>query len=240
MKFLVRFIIISIPFLFLYSCNNDFLEEGNKEFIGKDTHLILYPDRNQDAKDYSIYCQRAGNSKYKISHAPLWLQIDSRSGQFVNNSTTINCKINTEEIVSETGIYHSYMVLSVEGKGDILVHLSYIIEGNPKIEIASHYIININNLPYDRIDDFTFRNIGDGILILKVLESPEWLAPYYDRELGHNANARINLGYFSPNRVSHLYLLYPWWHYEYLLGKIIFETNDKENPIVEVEVEMVW
>ena len=231
MKNLVQYITVSIALLVVFSCNNDFLK-GKPDFFGNGSPIVISPD--WEAQDYTIYCVGVGNAMFTVSHAPSWLKISSPSGQVINNVATLNCKANVHSAFSEIGIYHSFVTLSVEGRGSLAIPVSYITEGNPVIEIANSLTIGYNsyNSYYGRL---SVRNTGKGILFWSISELPEWLSNeqkfaddfYSPYILSQNAEGVVNISY-NPN--------IPFQ--ENLSGKIVITTNDKNKPTVVVDVRM--
>ena len=114
---------VLLIFLLVCSCNDDFLKEET-DFYAKVATIFISP--KMDAKDYEIYCPYAGDATFTISNYPSWLIISPLSGQFNGSFTILNCKANTYSLFSESGIYNTYFVMSVEGKGNALVRVAYV------------------------------------------------------------------------------------------------------------------
>ena len=234
MKNLVQYITVSIALLVVFSCNNDFLND-EPAFFGNGSPIVISPD--WETQDYTIYCEGVGNAKFTVTYAPSWLKISSSSGQIINNVAVLNCKANVNKDFFEIGIYHSFVTLSVEGRGNLAIPLSYITEGNPVIETETRLNVNYDNMPGNLLL-FPIQNTGNGILIWEVVQHPEWLSFYsdmwgtiYENEIIGILpfNQTVNLYYsFNPN-VSLS---------ENLSGKIVIASNDKNNPFVEIEIQM--
>ena len=231
MKNLFRHIMVLIATLLAFSCSNDFLTEELDHASPEDASIIISPD--WPAQDYSIYCPNVGNAKFKVTKAPAWLKISSTSGQFTNGFATLNCTANINDDFSEVGIYYTYMTLEVEGKGNRTILIAYITEGNPAVETNNP--VNIN---FDYFGELSFKNTGNGILFFSILDLPKWLS------LIGNGGRPVSIEEYPAivlpqNGESFIPFLFnhnvPFA--ENLSGKIVIITNDKNRPIVEVEVK---
>ena len=232
MKNLFQYITVLIVLLHTFSCNNDFLtEESNINIINEISPIVISPD--WEANDYSIYCQGIGNAKFTIADVPAWLKISSASEQFTNGYATLNCKANVFGVFSEIGMYHTYMILSVEGRGNVAVPVVYIVEGNPVIatenSLTISYDLTLSTSP------FLIENTGNGILFWSVVDHPDWLK-INNQSIYKNEVAR----FLPPNNTVTLYFSYnsdiPYS--ENLSGKIVIESNDKNKPFVEIEIQV--
>jgi len=176
MKKLFHHITVSIVLLLAFSCGSDFLNE-EPDFFGEGTPIIISPD--WEADDYSIFCQGAGNAQFTVARAPEWLKITS-SGQFVNDYAILNCKANVYGDFSETGIYHSLLILSVEGKGSLAVPVMYIAGGmdlgSPALMLQGSESGAINFGRTEKTLQLSFFNQGNGFLIWNIEGCPEWLS----------------------------------------------------------------
>ena len=228
MKNLIQYITISILLLLAFSCNNDFLKDSPEDNIASESSTIIISP-NWEATDYNIYCQGIGNAKFTIVQAPGWLNISTRSGQFSNNIATLHCKASVHKDFSETGMYHTFLTLSIEGKDNLAIPIVYITEGNPVIETSSHLTINYNSFNAA----LSIKNTGKGILTWDILELPQWLS------------LNENMSYRSPHVLPEdgegtVYLSYnsdiPYQ--ANLSSQLVIISNDKNHPVVEVEVQM--
>ena len=235
MKDMVHHITVFIIISLAFSCSNDFLKDETERTFSESASIVISPD--WDAQDYVIHCPDVGNAKFKVVQAPDWLKISTRSGQFANGFATLNCKANTHDEFSEVGIYYSYMTLSVEGKGNQTILIAYMTEGNPVVETESNSTIDFNF--YGGV---SVRNTGNGILLLSVVELPEWLS-LYEYNGGENVTFIAIEEYpaivLPPSRESFIPLRFNQTVplSENLSGKIFLITNDKNRPVVEVDVQ---
>jgi len=228
MKNLFHHITFSIVLLLVFSCNNDFLKDELDYVSPEYASIIISPD--WDSQDYTIYCPNVGNAKYTVIKVPEWLKISSPSGQFTDGFATLNCKAIINDNFSEVGLYYAYMTLAVEGKGNRTIIIAYIIEGNPVINAKLTYDSSYNG----RI---SVKNTGYGILFFYILKNPEWLL------LTDQYNATIenySVIVLRPNGEENIYFYYNSTTFisEKLFGKIVIESNDKNKPILELEVQM--
>jgi len=226
MKSLKRYVSILIIFILAISCNEDFLKDGpNFDDSSHTSPLFISP--NWDADDYIIYLQDAGNANFTIAHAPEWLTVSAQSGQFSGNAAVLHCKANTCNDFSGTGIYYSYLTLSVEGRGNLAFPVAYISEGNPEADMENFFTLDCTN---GFTASMSIKNIGEGVLIWHFEEYPEWLIPM-SNTVNIMAQNTQNQFIISYNEQS-----FPFS--ENLAGKIIIATNDKNRPVVEVTVQV--
>jgi len=234
MKNLIRFFTVPIVLFLAFSCGNQFLEESVQTSLEDVSTIFISPD--WDAKDYVIFCQNVGNAKFKVTHTPDWLIISSSSGQFVNNVAALNCKAKVHSAFSEMGIYHSYITLSIEGKGNRVLPVTYITEGNPVIETENRLTMDYDNTYNTMFSLLTVRNTGKGILFWRVVEHPDWLKVYNNDEL---VDPTVS-GIIIPQNATYTLRLEcnPSILSENQSGKIVLVSNDKNKPVVEIEVQI--
>ena len=220
MKNLSRFLTILIVLSLVFSCNDDFLNESVQTSQEDVSTIFISP--NWVADDYIIYCPGVGNAKFRVAHAPAWLDISSSlsSERFFDNRAVLNCKAKVHNVFSEVGIFHTYLTLSIEGKGNRVIPIAYINEGNPVIETI---------ISYDNVR-LSIKNTGNGILFWQIGDYPDWLL-LSDENTNYILlqNEKVNVNFsFNPNSSLQ----------DILSGKIVIESNDKNNPKIEVEVEV--
>ena len=234
MKNLIQNISVSIVLILAFSCSDDFIKDEPNVFR-EINPIVISPD--WQAQDYAILCDGVGNAKFTVVHAPAWLKISNRSGQFTNNVAMLNCKANTHKDFSEVGIYHSMITLSVEGKKNRAVPVMYINEGNPKIEIASRVTVSYDN---PNSASLLVKNTGEGILLWTVIQRPKWLLIYDDMYGTSDIIEDYSVFVLPANGTKYVKLSFnPSATYsENLSGKIVIQTNDKNKPAVEVDVQM--
>ena len=226
MKSFKQYICLSVIFAVACSCSNDFLIE--ESFIDETSPIFISP--HWEAGDYTIYCQGIGSSKFTIVHAPTWLDISAPIGQFIDNTTLLHCKAKTCRDFSEIGIYYSFITLSVEGIGKLSVPVAYITEGNPCFETATFVTLNPNN---GYIFVLPVTNTGNGILLWYIDQHPAWLTLNDTTEdnfihiLPSNGRQNLHVSYNADVLMS-----------ENTSGKIVLITNDVNNPVVEITVQM--
>lgn len=232
MKYLVLHITVLVIILIAFSCNNDFLSDKLEHVSPEYASIVISPD--WPAQDYSMYCPDAENAKFKIVQKPNWLKIVSTSERFFNGFATLNCEANTNHEFSEIGFYYTYLTLAVEGIGNRSFLIAYITEGDPVVETEHQITI-----------DRTFRglvpvrNTGNGILLLSILQLPEWLSlmgndgnpisieeyPVLVLPPDSNEDIPFLINQTAPNSGKHS-------------GKIIISSNDKNKPVVEIDIQI--
>ena len=227
MKNLVHYITFSITLLVVFSCNNDFLTD-EPNFFGEGSPIVISP--NWEVDEYSIYYQGIGSAKFTVAHTPSWLKVSSPSGQFINNVVTLNCKANVHSAFSEVGIYHSFITLSVEGRGDLAVPVMYITEGmdlgNPVLNIRESESGTINFGRTETSRQFAFSNQGNGILIWMIEGRPEWLT--VSESTGALISYNSTVLTFTCNR--------DLMQSTINTATIILKTNDKNKPSYPITV----
>jgi len=173
MKNLIQYISIGFFCLVAFACSNNFLSEVPEgSFLTTTSEILISPE--WEAADYSVYVPMAGYSYFDILQTPVWLTVQSRTGQFTNNQTTINCRASKHSDFPGTGIYKSSIVLYIEGQGKITIPVAYITEGNPAIETENTVILPYTG--YFGSFPLTIKNRGEGILLWTIVEKPEWIA----------------------------------------------------------------
>ena len=229
MKNLFQNITFLIILLVIFSCNKNFLTD-EQSLLSTSSSIVISPE--WESNDYTIFQQGYRNAKFTVSKAPEWLKIHSSSGQFTNSYAILNCKANTFSDFLEIGLYYTYMTLSVEGRGDLVIPVVYINEGNPAISADNSVKIN-----YNKDFHFTFKNTGYGILFWNIIQHPDWLRLYNHNEWTSDNEVG---GIIAPNETDGFYLKFnsDIAFTEYLPGKIIIASNDKNEPFIEVEVEI--
>ncbi|GHU62251.1 hypothetical protein FACS1894123_02860 [Bacteroidia bacterium] len=208
----------------LFACSNDFLTETSNISNFIPTNIVVSPE--WEAQDFEIYFPEAGNAGFTIENAPDWLRIESKSGQFQKGVATIRCSAVENSNFSQIGFYHVFMVLNVEKKGKCTVQVSYINEGNPRIET-----VNSINFSYNDQPSITVHNTGEGILIWKIVEIPEWLTVDFSSEQAY---------LLSPNSEGYVYFIFSmgFMPSENLSGKIKIRSNDKKQEELVVDVNV--
>jgi hypothetical protein len=230
MKNLIQYTVTGLVLLAVVSCNNDFLKDTSENTSVGESTVFISPQ--WEAQDYLVYCATVGNAEYTIIDAPAWLDIDSKSGRFSNDVAAIHCHANVNSEFSEVGIYLAQMTLSVENKGNYIIPVNYITEGNPVIETEKNIKISYEPGNPSRL---TVRNTGEGILLWEIKEYPKWMS--INNDYLHSVNYPGTLlpqnaegyTYFSFNPEASL----P----DDLTGKIVIVSNDKNNPETVIDVQ---
>ena len=222
MKTLVHYISAALIFIIVNACNNDFLSKGpDLSSLSTTSEILISPD--WETKEYTIHVSMAGNADFIITKTPDWLHVETISGKFTNDITTIRCKATVKNEFSETGIYQSSMVLEIAGSGKIIIPVSYIKEGTPSLQCSD------NQLDFNQTDNTLSLNIsnqGHGLLIWEIDSCPEWLTV---SETGGilSSNSSKNVVFtcdrslLSNEKISHT---------------IFLRTNDKDNQSYKITV----
>ena len=226
MKNPVKYILVGFLITIVFSCNNNFLNDGVDLSNNADAGIYISPEWG--TADYTIHVPMAGNAKFSIVKSPDWLQVNTPSGQFINDVATINCSASVCKDFSAVGIYNSVMILDINGKGKSLVPVSYITEGNPVIETERDIIMQYDYYGSYAHAFLNISNSGEGILLWGIAEKPEWITlalpggttlPDQTRyPLPQGSSITLDLSYNNSSIPS-----------SDLSGKIVITSNDKNN-----------
>ncbi|MEL7588170.1 MAG: hypothetical protein AAGU19_15790 [Prolixibacteraceae bacterium] len=224
MNQLLRNSILSLAVLLIFSCSDDFVNERLDISGVGESAIVISPA--WDADDYQFRCEGAGNEAFSIDSKPEWLNTDDGSGSFINGMATIHCEANTVSGYSKTGIYVEQMLVSA-GEKTYAVPVYYITEGNPAVQVNRTLEISYSN--YN--NQLQISNTGDGILLWDISAMPDWLSVDMDNlqteslMLGQGAAALIPFILNAEKAIQ-----------GNPTGTIILETNDKNNPQIEISV----
>lgn len=224
--------IIITLLLFAASCSNEFLDENLDTSVVSAGESAIYISPDWEAGDFQFYLPNMGNANFKIESAPSWLQINSRSGKLVNSMATIHCSATKNSDFDKMGIYLDKMKVSANGKV-FYVPVYYITEGQPKIQVEKKQPISIDSYNYLYLQ---FQNTGAGILVWEVVSLPGWLSVDMDMIRKVNPLGPI-IPQNSPAQLPLILNMNPDFD-KSLTGIIILKTNDKSNPIVEINVSL--
>ncbi|GAB1453022.1 hypothetical protein MASR2M47_30780 [Draconibacterium sp.] len=229
MKRIIKYIITITFAIILFSCSDDFVNEKlNITGVGS-SDLIFSPEWESD--DYLFQCKGAGNADFIVESLPEWMEIEDKSGKFINEMATIRCKANIKPEFSKTGIYMEQMIISASGK-KYAVPVYYISEGNPIIQVPP--VIEVTYFS-NGDGQLKITNTGDGILLWKLVSLPRWLkfeTDYFDPSsiiLSKGSTASLLFSFDLDNVVQ-----------TNLSGTIVLESNDKNHPQSEITVKATF
>ena len=217
-------ILLSIAIL-TFSCSDEFINEKLDISGVAISAVIISPEWETD--DYQFQCEGAGNANFIIESKPEWLNTDAVTGKFVNSIATIHVKANIDPRYSNTGIYADQMMITAGGK-KYAVPLYYINEGTPAIQVNRTFEISYNNF-YNQLQ---ISNSGNGILLWDIVSMPEWLTVNIEQ---FNAMS-LMLGKDASAAIPFLFNLEKAVQNDNLTGTILLKTNDKNNPLVTIQV----
>jgi len=217
-------ILLSIAIL-TFSCSDEFINEKLDISGVAISAVIISPEWETD--DYQFQCEGAGNADFIIESKPEWLSTDAVTGKFVNSIATIHVKANLESRYSNTGIYADQMMITAGGK-KYAVPLYYINEGTPAIQVNRTFEISYNNF-YNQMQ---ISNSGNGILLWDIVSMPEWLTV----NTGQFDSMSLMLGKDASASIPFLFNLEKAVQNDNLTGTILLKTNDKNNPLVTIQV----
>ena len=217
-------ILLSIAIL-TFSCSDEFINEKLDISGVAISAVIISPEWETD--DYQFQCEGAGNADFIIESKPEWLSADAVTGKFVNSIATIHVKANLEYRYSNTGIYADQMMITAGGK-KYAVPLYYINEGPPAIQVNRTFEISYNNF-YNQMQ---ISNSGNGILLWDIVSMPEWLTV----NTGQFDSMSLMLGKDASASIPFLFNLEKAVQNDNLTGTILLKTNDKNNPLVTIQV----
>lgn len=166
-----------ILLVFLFGCNNDFL---NKEYYlvegSEDTIKMTSFDSEIE---FEIRLSSVKNAKWSLFQSPALIAIEPRNGEFIDGKSVIRLK--NEEInngyggdfgVRTIGLQNRSVIFDVEGIGLVVYPLSFFEYGTPvgsiqpnDIVLDSKYFSSISISNYNR----------PGILHWEIKELPSWI-----------------------------------------------------------------
>jgi len=125
MKKLIIYISAAFFCLITFSCSNSFLwqDPAQPAIISPDEVLI---SSDGATRDYSVYMPGVGNANFTVVNTPYWLNVETQSGQFIDDYATISCRVYPQSAFSQSGIYKSLMILNIEGIGKAQVTVGYV------------------------------------------------------------------------------------------------------------------
>lgn len=238
MKNLIQYISVGLLGLITFACSNNFLSNTPDASALTATSEILISE-SLGTRDYSINVPTAGNANFSIVKKPDWLDVQNLSGQFSNNVAIINCSALNYSSYSEIGIYKSSMVLNVEGYGNTTVPVSYVVEGNPSIEIEDSLFFQSTTSDYNNFSaSLAIRNTGAGILLWSIAEKPDWISISFPQGISDPANNYVfaipQNGEFTVNLSCTAQSL----DSQDMTGEITIKSNAKNNPSYTIAVKV--
>lgn len=211
----------------LTSCSKDFLIEKSTQVYSPVGLSNIYISPDWQSSNYLFKLTSVKEVDYEIASKPSWLNIDSDSGHLSDSIAVVQCHATKNSAFNAPGIYLDFMTVKAD-EINFKVPVAYITEGNPTLQIPSK-----NALSYDTYGrpSLPIQNTGLGILIWKINSLPDWLvldtAQFESNSLYIFPNTSYNLPLrFNPNK----------GYSGNLTGSIVLTTNDKEHPIVTINV----
>jgi len=227
MQHILKSTIVFTILCLLTSCSKDFLNENLTQVslpVGL-SNIYISPD--WQSSNYLFKLSSVKEVDYEIESKPSWLNIDSVSGHLSDSIAVVQCHVTKNSAFNAVGIYMDFMTVTADEK-NYKVPVAYITEGNPTVQmpttLALYYNTYFNsNLP--------IQNTGEGILLWKISSMPDWLVL-------DTAQLESKGIYISPNTSYNIPLLFNFnkVYSGSLTGTIVLSTNDKEHPLVTINV----
>lgn len=123
MKTKYRLLFLTILFLSVFSCSDDFLKSQNPEVFQSNEPLIL--SSQSLGNEITLTLPNAANESFYISVFPKWLQPENMNGNMENGVLTLKYAIIQPESGSQTDYLKGTLVVSVEGVGLFQTELIY-------------------------------------------------------------------------------------------------------------------
>ena len=225
MNNVAQYICISFILLLSFSCNNDFVTDELESFVMENSSIIISPEWEIDF--YTIYCKESGIRQFTITHFPDWLDISHLTGFFYDGCATLICKANVCKDFSRIGVYKSYMTMLIEGyENQMMIPIAYINEGKPVAEIPSLLTCRYD----DTMIRIPIKNIGNGVLLCSVSQHPRWMSEWYSENYLYKTNFFTVYPNGKVDISCNIKAPQP--------GKIVITTSDKNNPVVEIEIQI--
>ena len=223
-KIFISTLLLGFFTVFIHSCSDDFLNEGWNYAVEQ---LYLLPD--DDAKEYPIVYEKAGNATFTIINKPDWLKVESMEGQFNNGIAKLTCSAIRNNLFTEKLVYFANMTIEVSGIGKIFVDVGYNngVPGYPSNPVFVYEGIEPIYFGKDVTkQSVRFVNEGKSILIWEVKECPEWInmktIDYVYPILPKEITIICNRSGLSEGLHK---------------GVIIISTNDKDRPTHVINVQ---
>lgn len=224
------FIKSTIIFTLLYlatSCSKGFLNENltQDSFPVGLSNIYISPD--WQSADYLFKLPSVKDADYEIVSKPSWLNVVSITGHLSDSIAVVQCSAKKNSDFSSAGIYMDFMTVSAGGQ-QYKVPVTYISEGNPKVQVQSDLTLsyNTNNNTY-----LPIQNTGIGVLIWKIISMPDWLVLDTAKLESQGMYISWQNYYNIP-----LYFKLDKVYSGSLKGTIVLSTNDKEHPSVTINV----
>ncbi len=223
----IKNIIVFTSFCLLTGCSNDFLDEN----LTPDTLPMglsnIYISPGWESSDYAFMLPSVQEADYEIASKPSWLKIDSRDGHLSDYTAVVECSATKNPDFDAVGIYMDFMTVKADGK-DFKVPVAYITEGNPTIQAQSTMTLSYST---DGRTSLPVQNTGSGILIWEIISIPDWLV----LDTGRLGSSGIFIPPYSTYDIP--FLQNPGEVISgSLTGTVVLSTNDKEHPIVTINV----
>ena len=233
MKPLIQYILTTLLCAAVFSCSNSFLKDDFDLSTTADSGIYLSPQ--WEAADYPIQVPMAVNAKFSITKHPDWLKVNTPSGQFNDGVAIINCSASVRNDCSATGIYNASMTLNIEHIGTCLVPVSYISEGNPAIQVDPNITLQYGYYSSYNDVNLDISNSGDGILLWKITEKPDWLTINFQGRTTLPNNTLYPLPQYGTVSLDISYQSDSIPTSE-MQGKIVITSNDKTHNKIVVNV----
>lgn len=210
--------------LAFFSCSDEFINDKPDVSGVASSAIIISPE--WEAEDYEFKLKDVKNADFTITSKPDWLILDSSSGEIADSIAIVHGSAHAEPRFSNIGFYVDEMIVRANGK-NYAVPLYYITEGNPAIQVNRTLEFSYNNY-YNQLQ---ISNKGDGILLWDIVSMPNWLtvnmSQFNQRSviLGKDDSATLPFTFNVQEAVK-----------SNQQGTIVLQTNDKNNPLVEIAV----
>ncbi len=230
MKNTIKSIIALILVLSTYSCNNDFLNDNlniKKQLTG-DSNIYISSDWEKTS--YQFMLPGVTNQEYEITSKPSWLHIDNTKGKIIDGVATIQCWASKINLTQDYGIFLDFMTVKSQSIS-YKVPVAYLKEGDPVIRVND----NLTIAQYDNNNiTLNISNQGDGLLLWEIIEMPDWLKLDTEAISFDNIIIESYYSYDIPFKLNIDKLIT-----QDLNGKITIRSNDKNKPLLTINVSMI-
>lgn len=239
MKLLSKLALLFTLFIALNACSNDFLDDVHLESDLAFGLSAIYISPEWEEDDYWFSCPIARSADFSIEEAPDWLIIENMTGSLTYSSShwveptpqskgTIRARATANPDYAKVGIYIEYMEVKANNKS-YRVPVYYISEGDPVVSVVESIEFSYADFTDMHVE---IQNRGEGILLWEVVSMPDWL----DLDtLNLRAEGLIlarDRSYQIPLKIT----VNPDVSTNEYKGNIVFQTNDKDNEFVTVNV----
>jgi len=164
-------LMLILPVISFTACDADFVDKNRLPDVYMSTDTV-YVDSNAEMV-IAKFDLKDSNKAWQILEFPKFIKPFALSGVAIDGSTLLlPLTIKHDEIDLSYGTYDFSLVINVADVGLLSYTIRYYSYGSPVIGIEPMAL----NLTNNEHGEFTLGNNGDGILLWKITDTPNWLS----------------------------------------------------------------